>query len=960
MLDIQILGSPEILWDDQPVQIPRRIPRSILYYLSTFQHPVSRAEIVTVFWPEVDDRSARDALRDNLAKLRKSLPDPNLIHADHLTISLEQSMLRVDYQLFQQLANWIGRQPWQVANDVALPVHLVSQMEKAISLWRAPRMLYGANLPDSQALDEWLGSIEQSMYVKRDRIQDRLIRHYLITGNYDASLRCIDFGLSADPTNEELHLLKLDTLARSGQRSEAIRYGQYVQDLFQKEFHEKQSSQFSQALNILKNEQNQSDSTRPFALQTLGNNSIPFIGRKDQLNLMKSAILSGQVILIDGDLGSGKTSLVKELIKQLQPALRILPAACHPSTRVIPFQPLIEMIRTSIHPEEISSLDLHDQSCLSLLDPVFHLSKTSNSEHPKSLTTDHHPWIHESIFHLIRSVTRVQKGLLFLDNAESADDATLTTCRIMAKNRFLFTNACLVMTRTKGMQNAILDEFVNDLTSQNRLAHIHLEPFSLLEEKELIETILNQVINDKEFEQIHRDTAGNPLLIIERLRSTNLGDEPSFGHAISVSLRAVLREHYLKFSPEMQTVAALIALTDTPLQMEIIETASQIPGEGAIRAIEELERQAIILSEEDVLTGSLTYQYRQNIVQETVKLELSPTRKRLLRRRLAAAIETRMKENIEKRAAILAELYESCGDFEKAFLNWNLNAEYAKKLSSPGDATRSFQRAQKILPNIEEVLSDEQIINFYRSWSDLAYFSSDTVELWNIHQSLLKFGENRSSAPLLGDSLACLANQQFSLKKYAEGLETTELALRYYQEAGLISRWLTSINRKAKCLYMLSRFQEASQVIEFALATIPEEKDDAIRAVEANLLYDSAVVWTLLGFPLKSIQQAEKSLKYFMQAHEIEGQAKVYGVLTLAHVLNGQIRKAESEGLLGLQLAERINYKRMQGYIHAYLSQAKTGMGKLDDAWLHASKAREIGIEYDYPEILALAERSNG
>jgi tetratricopeptide (TPR) repeat protein len=363
---------------------------------------------------------------------------------------------------------------------------------------------------------------------------------------------------------------------------------------------------------------------------------------------------------------------------------------------------------------------------------------------------------------------------------------------------------------------------------------------------------------------------------------------------------------------------------------------------------------------EDRISGTLTYSFRQKIFKEIILLELSATRKRLLHRRLAAAIEDRIKGSAEKQAAILAGHYQWCGDYEKAFTYWKMNAEYAKKLSSPGDAFRSFQNAHTALNYIDGMMTDEQIAEFYLSWAELAYFSVNSDELLRIHNQLMKLGKDRSSSLLLGDSLACLANQQFCLKQYSDGLVTTELMLRYYHDSGSTARWLTGVNRKAKFLYMLSRVQEAKEVIDSAMESLPPSLDTETLIVQANLLYDSALLLCFLGNPLESISLAEKSLKCFMQAHEVEGQAKVYGVLTLAHVYTGENQKAESEGELGLQLAEKINYIRMQGYILNCLASAKLGRGKLDESWEMTSRAKSIGDAYQYPEISVVAERTYG
>lgn len=964
MLDILILGSPEVFWDGKPVSIPRRIPRTMLYYLATFSQPVARAKMLANFWPELDEHSARDAFRDNLAKLRAALPDPSLIHADNFSVCLDYNQVRVDYLDFQKLVTQIGRQPWQIPNDLPLPDSIVQPMELAASLWRANHLLQGIHLPDSQTLDEWLSITEQSIYHKRDRIIDRLIRHFFAIGDYENSIHWTEIALEADQVNEELHLLKLETLARSGHRSEALKYGQFVQDLFFKEYKEQPSNLFLSEFQKIKIEQEQTNQTRNQAIQSIQSARIPFVGRSDQLKTMEFAFQHCMAVLIEGDIGLGKTRLVQEYFSNKNPTPRLLVATCHPATTGIPFQPLIDMLRTGIHPEELALLDKTDLDCLARLDPTFQIKSKQSSMDEHIIFTDNHPWIHEAIFHLCRMVSKKQKVLFLLDDAHSADDATITTFRIMAKNKFLFSDAFLVITREKSYSNPALDRFVDELVQQKKLKRIQLDHLSGNDVKKLVASITGSPDDQILLDQIEQNLGGNPLMITETLRNTTLLASDPDGIAslnqIPGSIRAVLRERHRNLSPAMQTITSLIALSDPFAQIGVLEVASQLNGDDIVNALDELEKQDILISSDEVTHRGLVYRFRQNIFRDAVLLEMSATRKRLLHRRLATAMEAVSSPDAGRHAAILAEHFEACGDLEKGFHYWLKNADHSRKLSASGDANYAYQRAERLLTTIEIQLPDEEIASFFGDWADIAYLSHDPLTLTRIHTKLMDLGERRSSALLLGLGLSVQANNLFSTNHYAEGLVTIDQALRYYRDCGNLAEWLACMDRKSKFLYMLSRFNEACLVIKQALSVVPEQVDDSIRQSQAVLHYDYATVLTIMGFPAQGVVQAEKSLQYYVQAHDIEGQAKVYGILVLANGYCGETVRAESEGILGLQLAERINYIRMQGYIHAYLAMVKVCRGKMDEAWDHATQAQKIGGEYGYSEISALSIRTIG
>ena len=81
VLSIKLLGFPEIEWDHQPVTVPRKTLRAMLFYLACQKEMVGRADLILLFWPDEAEEDARRHLRETLSKLRAQLPDPSRIVA---------------------------------------------------------------------------------------------------------------------------------------------------------------------------------------------------------------------------------------------------------------------------------------------------------------------------------------------------------------------------------------------------------------------------------------------------------------------------------------------------------------------------------------------------------------------------------------------------------------------------------------------------------------------------------------------------------------------------------------------------------------------------------------------------------------------------------------------------------------------------------------------------------------
>src|SRR5437588_12612040 len=73
MLSIHLLGSPKILRDNERLNLSRRKSRALVYYLAAHPGPVSRDQLLTLFWPDLDRPAAQQTLRTTLHGLRQAL-----------------------------------------------------------------------------------------------------------------------------------------------------------------------------------------------------------------------------------------------------------------------------------------------------------------------------------------------------------------------------------------------------------------------------------------------------------------------------------------------------------------------------------------------------------------------------------------------------------------------------------------------------------------------------------------------------------------------------------------------------------------------------------------------------------------------------------------------------------------------------------------------------------------------
>ena len=186
MLRILLLGPPKIYWDKQPVDINRRIPRMILYYLAARGQPVTRSDLILLFFGNQSTNIARRRLRENLSRLRSQLPDPTVLVRFENQVGLDFERVWVDQLDFEALVAQAGKIPWQIHHQEPLPEHIYAILVQALKLWQGPRYLLGVELLSASELSRWVKA--QSIHLERlyYSIIERLAQHEFSSGKYAA------------------------------------------------------------------------------------------------------------------------------------------------------------------------------------------------------------------------------------------------------------------------------------------------------------------------------------------------------------------------------------------------------------------------------------------------------------------------------------------------------------------------------------------------------------------------------------------------------------------------------------------------------------------------------------------------------------------------------------------------------------------------------------------------------
>jgi len=964
-LKINLLGPPEILWENERLAINRRIPRTLVYFLASHNRFIGRGELISTFWADTSPQIARRRLREALSRIRANIPIKNFIAIDNDLVGLDQTNIIVDLKEFQALQNAIGSKPWIIPADQVLPEEILNSIKNAINLWRGSKFLEGTKLPVSTILDDWRYHTNLSLTQSNIRLLIRLSDHYLAAGQIEDGLVYSKLAVESDPFDENLHYRVLKILADSGRYQEARQYYISITEMLRDELDIRPSQQMVSIYRQIQRKTHTSSAVPKSNWRILASIQTPFIGREQELKKLHNSMEKGNAVLILGESGSGKTRLVQEFYDIFAPGKRIIATNCHPAEINLPFQPFSELLRNYISTHEWENYPDTWAESLSTILPEIHPRRVAQVQ-PASPDLNR-----SSLFEAIRQVFLLicqQRDLiLFIDDLQWADEETLATIAYLSERAPFTKNAFLVLGSRSEETNPNFNHLILSNHTASNITRIELGRLNSQEISSLGRYVFGYPLDEDLVEQLTFDTGGNPFIVLETLRSlrrtetlsglTGLSGNPKLPLANSVYL--LVKGRLEQLSPSAREICEYAAVIGKEFDPGLISEANQKSLSITARAIEELKQRNII--EPVYLPNQVTnWRFVHEKIRESIIYDTNQIRLRLLHKRIARTLESKIDSKSKQQSAVLARHYEYAGNLSTAFSYWLQAAQWARQLFSSREALRILEHAEKIILNSNEPISEDLIHDLYIEWNELGNENQDAELIRKHNKRLLSFGQARQSRLLIGTaynglSIACLVNNQFE-----EGLAYSNQAIRYLASTNHAYEVMNSHTNRGVYLYMLGRLNEAIESFELALEMGGSEDNPSIQRGLANAHYQHALCQTLAGWPELGLKSAKTSLEFANTIGHHHIAVTAYLASSLAQYFLTDFSKSRWDIEAGIEIAKKLQANRMLGYLFTTKTFLELAEGKLGSAYELSQAIHEIGEQNNHQDLLSLAFRIKG
>ncbi len=349
-IELRIFGSPRLLRNQREVPFRRRQPLAIMAVLALSERPISRDELIYLFWPDAPQAIGRQRLRRLLSEIRQAIgaeADRFLseTRAGSYLLRFDLNVCRVDAQAFLHLA----RQARELADLDGLRA-----AEQALRLSTEP-FLSGLELDASVEFEQWLFRQRERFARIQLDLWRRVVDGYAATGDLNRAIESVRQALTLDPVAEDLHRKAIWFYAKAGRRADAIYQYNHCAALLARELEiEPEADTVALYQAVLAD---RPDEARALAFQlspaqsvalsapqrALADIDLPGLAaRSDALVNAISRALGGvgAVCCIQGPAGVGKTRLVQaalERIRQIMPATSIWTVSARATGHTIPF-----------------------------------------------------------------------------------------------------------------------------------------------------------------------------------------------------------------------------------------------------------------------------------------------------------------------------------------------------------------------------------------------------------------------------------------------------------------------------------------------------------------------------------------------------------------------------------------------------------------------------------------------
>ncbi len=921
---LNLLGNLQLLQTTTGQAISlRRKSRALLAYLAA-NPPQTRQTLMMLFCTEA--KAPNRALNVLLSRIRQATTASIILdEQDQLTLNF--TLLNSDLRTFLET----------LSDDMT--TISVPQLETAVSLYRAP-FLDGFMLDDTPQFDMWVLHQRAQLQSSYEQALLTLIRRQRQAQSFTDAQQHAQTLVASNPLLEEAHAQLIWLYARTGQRAAA--QAQYAQcyTLLQTELGVSPTAEL-QALHTgiesgalhwpwpIRKQTAVSPSTLPA--------STSFVGRHSEFKQLRTLwgqaqTGQGNILLIGGSAGSGKTRLVEELAAHI-PTTMLYHATCSESTKTLPYQPWLTILEAHCQQQETAvwaQLPPTTQSCLSRLLPTMtpHLPQASVA----ASGLDAPEYLFTAVVDLLsHPTTDQQPRLFFLDDLHWADETSLRLLAYIAQR--ISQLPWLLVGTYRSEETAeipVLNILLDDLTRHNQTP-LQLTPLQLKDLRTLTTQLWPNLPHEASAQfapRLMHATGGNALFATAVLQELATSDQIPSDLPLPPTVHALLQRRLRHLPAGLRQVLEALAVWNQPATTLQLQQVSAQSDETVTEAMDWGLHIGLIAANTAVIPTH--YQFQHDLIRSAISITASAIRQQRLHHRIASWLVHIAQRTPSKQQEIAGRIlyHAQQGEAFDLVFQWAaIVAEQTRQIFAYDDATSAIDAMRVAftqlqfdpdfaLDEAEKTLFEELLWWLLHRWMLGIEEETETAvlqqarDLFAHHPTPLRraklqfieacFLDHAASLPLLRDvhhqfmqlqehSLAAMAKIEtasilITQSRNREGRQAYEEALTHYQQLEDGSGIIRCLGGLA---WTAANLGEVAKAFHYSQKALTISQADGDKLGEAQALFGLAVGWTFYHVPQQIAHFAQAAQQLYMEMGFALRAIRPYLYLGAAHDMDG-------------------------------------------------------------------------